>query len=207
MTKIPKRSSIPTRFNVEVTPADIERAQKNDSYKCVVAQAIARTVPDATQIDVDTQTIRMTRGDERWLYLTPYAVQGYVVAFDAGEAIESFSFQLRNPDRRPRRKSTAAGKEADRRRTQAKAAAKKSVSVKAHERAAPGEKRAPQAEASREEINAAARAAYAAARREQPDEPFSTGFTHRTPRVFKTKRRAYGNRLLRINRIEESEAS
>ena len=58
------------RFKVEVTEEDISKAQRNNSYKCVVAQAIARTIPDATRIEVDTQAIRFTRAEtgERWLY-------------------------------------------------------------------------------------------------------------------------------------------
>lgn len=87
------------RVNVEVTEQDIARAIVSDSYKCVVAQAIARTIPDSTKIEVDVQTIRFTRQgtQKRYVYLTPFQVQGYVVAFDAGDCIEPFKFQLRNP--------------------------------------------------------------------------------------------------------------
>lgn len=86
-------------IKIEVTPEDIRRAIIADSYKCVVSQAIARTIPDATNIEVDIQTVRFTRQTtkNRYVYLTPYTVQGYIVAFDAGDSIEPFIFTLRNP--------------------------------------------------------------------------------------------------------------
>src|SRR5262245_37012527 len=95
---------------ITITEKDIEKAHRNNSYKCVVAQAVARAFPNGHHIEVDTQTIRFTDGHERKAYLTPYAVQGYVVAFDAGDRIEPFSFQLRNsvPVRQP--KMTTGGK-------------------------------------------------------------------------------------------------
>ena len=32
-----------TRFHIKVTPDDIAKAKRNDSYKCVVTQAIDRS--------------------------------------------------------------------------------------------------------------------------------------------------------------------
>jgi hypothetical protein len=88
---------MPPRFTVKVTEEDIDRAIRSDSYNCVVAQAVARAIPNAHHIEVDTQLIRFTHGTgERYGYLTPYSVQGYVVAFDAGDPIRPFEFQLRN---------------------------------------------------------------------------------------------------------------
>ena len=81
-------------------------------------------MPSATYIDVDTQAIRFTLDGERLLYLTPYVVQGYIIAFDAGEKIEPFQFQLRDPKRITRRKS-AAGKAANKAADQARGAAQK----------------------------------------------------------------------------------
>jgi hypothetical protein len=187
-----------TRINVEVTEADIERAHKNDSYKCVVAQAVARIVPDATHVDVDTQTIRFTRQEtgERLIYLTPYAVQGYVIAFDAGEAIEPFSFQLRNPIPASRRAKTSAGRTAHR------------VAQKARRQAA--QARSTQVSSSGDEDGVtespepreAAKAAYAEARATQKKAPTTASVRagrKPPPRVFKKKRRVYGHRVLRIN--------
>jgi hypothetical protein len=75
------------RYAVDVTQEDIDRAKRNDSYRCVVVQALARTIPQASSIRVDTQTIRFRVGDERLQYLTPNSAAQYVVDFDAGDKI------------------------------------------------------------------------------------------------------------------------
>ena len=84
---------------------------------CIVAQAIARQIPNARRIEVDIQTIRWSDENGRHVFLTPYAAAGYVVAFDAGEDLHPFRFQLRDsvpsvqkravttPRRRPAKKS------------------------------------------------------------------------------------------------------
>jgi hypothetical protein len=184
----------PTRITVEVTEDDILRAHRNDSYKCVVSQAIARTVPKATNIETDTQTVRFSVEGERRIYLTPYAVQGYVIAFDAGDPIEPFSFQLRDPKRIARKIRTETGKEAalaaqKARRKIQKSAKSKGVAVV------------------KEEESASARAAYRAVAEASKDKKMSTerapekGGSAGPPLVFKRKRRMYGHRLLRINRL------
>lgn len=89
----------PDRIAIEVTQADIDRARRQDSYRCVVVQAIARTVPNAHGITVDTQTIRFTVDGERRQYLTPAGAAMYVVAFDAGDKLEPFRFRITNPRR------------------------------------------------------------------------------------------------------------
>lgn len=154
-----------TRFTISVSEEDIARAHQNDSYRCVVAQAIARSIPDATNIDVDTQTLRFTRRGERLWYLTPYAVQGYIIAFDAGDAIAPFDFMIQNPRRARRVAMTDEQREAKR--------------VADRER----RKREPE-----HDVVAAAPAARTA-----------TGKGRTPPRVFRTKRRMYGHRVLRVN--------
>jgi hypothetical protein len=184
---------VSTRIMIKVTEADIERAHRNDSYTCVVAQAIARAVPDATRIEVDSQAIRFTTEGQRRLYLTPYAVQGYVIAFDAGDPIEPFQFQLRDPRRLRRNLKTPEGAAANNAATRARRAAGKEASTARVE--------APVA-APRE----AAKAAYAEARRSAPSATVARsdrGGRKAPPRVFKKKRRAYGHRLLRINQDAE----
>ena len=88
-----------TRIPVEVSQADIDQAMRNNSSRCVVATAIARAVPRATQILVDFHSIRFTDGTRRYTYLTPPKVAEYVVAFDAGDTLHPFSFQLRGEQR------------------------------------------------------------------------------------------------------------
>jgi len=184
---------VPTRVTVEVTEDDILRAHLNDSYKCVVSQAIARTVPTATNIETDTQTVRFTVEGERRIYMTPYAVQGYVIAFDAGDPIEPFSFQLRDPKRIARKIRTETGRAADQAATRARRKARRSVTE-------------PDGTVQENEADAA-KAAYAAVV-EKSREANSTqrspekGGSRGTPLVFKRKRRMYGHRLLRINRLD-----
>jgi len=188
------------RYNIEVTEKDIAKAKRNDSYVCVVSQAIARAIPGATRIETDNQTIRFTEGDERKVFLTPYAVQGYVIGFDAGDVIQPFSFQLRNPIKTRRRKATMKGLAAARdarsarMRVRTKAAAMgvplDTPTVKAKERAA-------------------AKAAYAEAVAAHPGPSVTRegGPEHRRvpPRVFKKKMRTYGHRMLRINQEHAAE--
>lgn len=215
-----KTTTAPTRerryFQIQVTDQDIARAKRNNSHHCVVTQAIARMIPDAARIEVDTQSIRFTRAQSgaRHVYLTPYAVQGYVIAFDAGEPIEPFSFrldhhrmlhvrrQLLTPAGKAAANAASRVRDAARRRgphvedglppaTSVPASAGKSrPSSTARER---GGKTA---------VAADARAAYAQARTAHPGQVVvSTEGERRAPRrVFKTGIRVYGQRLLRINR-------
>lgn len=181
-----------TRISIEVTESDIERAHRSDSYKCVVAQAVARTVTDATRIEVDTQTIRFTRGTgERWLYLTPYAVQGYVIAFDAGDDIEPFTFQLRDPKRIARKRVTEAGRAVQRETKKARRAQTGPTPVK--QVTTPTEEGSVVTSTSAD--LEAVKAAYAGAKKTESD----GGGRKAPPRVFKQKKRMYGHRLLRIN--------
>src|SRR5262245_27636965 len=183
MSKATRKESYRT---VAITEKDIEKAHRNNSYKCVVAQAVARTFPDDHHIEVDTQTIRITDGQERKAYLTPYAVQGYVVAFDAGDRIEPFSFQLRNPVPVRQPKMTSSGKLAHQAQVRARRRAHKAG----------------------RDSKVAAREAYAAVKAEHPGrstEPAEGPARTAPPRVFKLKQRTYGMRMLRINR-QQAEA-
>ena len=84
------------RHGIKVTEQDIAWGVKGNSSRCMVSRAIAQSIPDAMRIEVDTQTIRFTTPEGRFAFLTPFAVQQYVVAFDAGDPIKPFQFQLRN---------------------------------------------------------------------------------------------------------------
>lgn len=169
-------------MRVHVTEADIAKALANDSAHCVVAQAIARQEKGATRIEVDTQTIRFSKAGERFAYLTPPVVQAYVVAFDAGDPVEPFDFSLRGPiEARTVQRSPnviAADNAAQAAREEARAAGESEEVVKAR------------AKAARAAVRAQARS----------DEPKTIDKGRRpAPRVFKSKKRSYGHRLLRIN--------
>ena len=160
------------RFDIEVTADDIAQATRSDSVRCVVVQAVARSIPDATRIDVDLQAVRFTIGDQRLLYLTPYTVQGYIVAFDAGDDIIPFGFRLQNPQVSKRRRRTEAGNAINSAQTRARRIPKKSA----------------------QDDLATVKDAY----RNEAQSVTEPG--QRPPRrTFKTKTRHYGHRALRIN--------
>ena len=184
------------RFDIEITERDIANGIREDSTKCVVAQAIARTIPDAMRIDVDTQSLRFTYFDQRLVYLTPPAVSEYVVAFDAGDPIEPFRFHLRNPVRVKRALRTDAGKARHREYDREMRAAIRD--------AQPSESRA--AALQRAAVRRAAAPPNAAAGNELPTLIPDRGMRRAPPRVFKTKQRRYGHRVLRWNRERSAEA-
>ena len=188
MGSLNKGEMVDRRIRVDVTERDIQKAKRGDSFKCVVMQAIARTIPDATRIDVDSQTIRFTERDARYIYVTPAAVTGYVIAFDAGDPPEAFSFQLRHGRRvqANRRVLTDAGRQVHRAAAKARHKARQS-------------KPTPTAE----EMRQAASAAYTEAKKTVGDVPLrqsDRGGRPAPPRVFKSNERHYGYRVMRINR-------
>jgi hypothetical protein len=172
------------RTRIDITDRDIARANRGDSYTCVVSQAVARTIKSATRIEVDTQTIRFTKDGYRYIYNTPPAVQGYVVGFDAGDPVEPFSFQLRDARVARMYRRTPAGKAVEKARST--------------ERRRKPTKDRPVTKAS---VKAAYHAAAAAARAQGMPLRHAVDNTvaKTTPRVFKKKARSYGHRLLRIN--------
>jgi hypothetical protein len=97
MNKAPRKT-----WNIQVTEDDIQWAQRNNSSKCVVAKAIARTLPECSYIGVDIQTVRFSLGLWRYEYLTPPSIQDYIVSFDAGDVIKPFKFRLQRPKIRER---------------------------------------------------------------------------------------------------------
>ena len=186
-----KGEMVERRVVVDVSERDIARAQKNDSFKCVVAQAVARTLPDAHHIEVDSQCIRFSQGQNRFIYPTPPAVQGYVVAFDAGEVPEPFRFHLRYARRVSIRRPVATPKKkaADRATWRVRAAAKR---------------------AGKTPDKRALKAAYRQASQRYPDQPATVtkGAGRRpTPRVYRTGIRVYGQRVMRINWTDEQKAT
>ena len=203
-----------SRYNIDVTAKDIEKAHVNDSYKCVVAQAIARQIPNARKIEVDLATIRWSDDDGRHVFLTPYAAAGYVIAFDAGEELHPFRFQLRDavPSVQKRAVSEAA-RTAKKSRDKVKVEREKLARAEAvladpdapadkaalaKERVQSGPARIAAAQAAHEDLKAAYKAAG-----ESISEERVTDTTRRAlPRLHKTKRREYGHRVLRVNQAE-----
>jgi hypothetical protein len=200
---------------IQVTEDDIARATRNHSMRCVVVQAIARTRPNARRIEVDTQTIKYTEGEERFVYLTPPMAQLYVIDFDAGKDIDPFNFVLSERHRIPARQQvrTDKGKAAQvargkrrraiakvRKATEAKAAATEPAEVRAATKAL--------REAKAEAKVAGADVTQAAAL-PGPETQRKTPTTRPAPkRTWKrTSAREYGMRTLRVNQARAGAAS
>lgn len=92
-------SKHPTTYRIEITQAIIDKAVRENSAHCVVADAVHQQIPGASMVDVDTQLVRFSLKEygERLMYLTPRTVAEYVINFDAGDNIEPFSFTLQKP--------------------------------------------------------------------------------------------------------------
>ena len=82
---------------INVTKTHAEESVVKSSSHCMVAEAIRDTFEDAEYISVDLQTIRFSRKDKRYIYLTPRSVQKAVVLFDSGTVPKPFRFELRSP--------------------------------------------------------------------------------------------------------------
>lgn len=203
-----------SRLSVDVTAADITKAYVNDSYRCVVAQAIARQLPGARKIEVDLQTVRWSDDDGRHVFLTPYSVAGYIVAFDAGEELHPFRFQLRNPvPVAQKRARSEAAKAAKRSRDKINDERAKLVAAEAvlADPDAPADKVAAATErvktlpakiASARVAHEDLKAAYKAAGESISEERITETPRRAAPKVYKTKRREYGQRVLRVNQAE-----
>lgn len=199
-------------ISIKVTQKDIDQALRKDSARCVVATAVAAAIPDATSISVDVQSVKFTSGGKRHTYLTPPAVAGYVVAFDAGDKIFPFRFILREDQHieTARRRHTEAGNAKNTAAVNEKAARKKRDRAEAKLEAAlaseaepltiagaRGELAAAEAAAKlREMERAEVMAAYAG---EPVAEMIDAELPPPIPQVFKRNSRHYGMRRLRIN--------
>lgn len=85
------------QYRVKVLAEDFADGIPNDSNRCAVKRAISREIPGARRVEVDLQTVRFSLDGERHVFLTPWRVSEYVIAFDAGdeELMLPFEFVLR----------------------------------------------------------------------------------------------------------------
>lgn len=81
---------------VHVRASQIAAAVRRNSHRCMIADAVAATIPGAAHILVDVQSIRWSdlETSQRFVYLTPHAVQQALLRFDAGQPVRPFSFML-----------------------------------------------------------------------------------------------------------------
>jgi len=87
-------------LKADVSQEDIDNAIARDSAHCMSADTLKRTFPWAKHISVDLQTIKLTdkRDGNRYVYLTPYVVQQYIVRWDTGIKPEPFTIHLKSKD-------------------------------------------------------------------------------------------------------------
>jgi hypothetical protein len=202
------------RFNVEVTTEDITKAKVGDSFNCIVAQAIARQIPDARKIEVDIQTVRWSDANGRHVFLTPYSVAGYVVAFDAGDKLHPFRFMLRDAVPAAQKRATSEAARAakkSRNAVRTERQREKKAAATLADPATPAAKAAAarvQLEEAPERIRAAEamhkdlKAAYKAAGESIAEERITETTKRAAPTIHKKKRREYGQRVLRVNQAE-----
>lgn len=84
------------RRRVKVTQEIIDTSTVKDSSHCMIADAVAKDIPNASYISVDLATIRFTdtSAGVRYIYLTPRSAQAALLAFDAGEKPDPFTVNL-----------------------------------------------------------------------------------------------------------------
>lgn len=192
---------------VHVTQEDIDRAMRNQSARCVIATAIARSIPGATKVAVDLQALRFTVEGERHVYFTPPGAVGYVVAFDAGETIHPFSFRLSEAHRlpiAPARPKSKAGIERTGARNKVTAAQR--AVTKAEQAVADATTDAERQVATARLSDTTTRLSDAVAARDAVLSDTAGQATEQAPRskglpptTFKRGSRHYGHRALRIN--------
>jgi hypothetical protein len=92
-----------SKFWLRVSQEEINQSTERDSHHCMIADAVKRTIPSATYISVDVQSIRFTEASTglRYTFLTPAVAQRNLLKFDKGEKVKPFGFMLQNPLLRP----------------------------------------------------------------------------------------------------------
>lgn len=84
-------------YKITIEEKDIADAIRGDSSHCMISDTIRRLYPDLKRISTDLQTIRFTKDDKRYVFLTPPVAQEKLLDFDQGQTIGPWSFTLRRP--------------------------------------------------------------------------------------------------------------
>lgn len=84
---------------VYVTAEDIANATKAHAAQCVVARAVARTIPSASYIRVSDGLVRFNDSEKRMTYVftVPGRVQAYISKYDRTGRAQPFTFRLQDP--------------------------------------------------------------------------------------------------------------
>lgn len=84
-------------ISLSVTKNHIDQAVRADSHRCMIADAVAKHIPNAHFIMVDLQSIRFsdTKLGRRYIYMTPPSAQNALLRFDEGKKVKPFSMTLK----------------------------------------------------------------------------------------------------------------
>ena len=84
------------KLSITVDQKTIETAAIRNSSHCMIADAVKQSVPWASVVMVDLQSIRMTDKERglRYSYLTPRHAQLALIKFDQGEKPRAFKMEL-----------------------------------------------------------------------------------------------------------------
>lgn len=80
----------PIPIRIEVTQADIDRGTRSDCAACPIALAAARAVGFPCEADLTGLWFPLGMGH----YVLPAAASDFVLAFDAGETVQPFAFEV-----------------------------------------------------------------------------------------------------------------
>ena len=81
-------------IDIEITQDIIDEAIAHSSSHCMIAEALKITIPDARFVSVDLQTIRWSKGNKRYIVLTPRNAQLALLDFDAGKEMKPSRIRL-----------------------------------------------------------------------------------------------------------------
>lgn len=86
----------PKSYKIKVPQSVIDKASKQNSKRCMVAQSVRQEIPGARSVDVTSSRVKFTLGKTRFVYDMPgKAAKAVELYDDAGPwAVEPFSFTL-----------------------------------------------------------------------------------------------------------------
>ena len=85
-------------MRVEVTAEHIRRGKKNDCFLCPVALAVSGACGRRVNAAVRQIGVKNRNGEDYGYVDTPVPAQQFMKAFDRGEAVEPFAFDLDVPE-------------------------------------------------------------------------------------------------------------
>lgn len=90
MCEIQRSSNSKAMTTINVTQEDIERGKRNSCFQCPLVYAISRALDCGVHVHRNCFFVR----DELDDYSLPQSAIDFIAAFDAGEKVEPFSFEV-----------------------------------------------------------------------------------------------------------------